>query len=129
LSLLPVFVLVMLTMPHASDLLSSVIGLIVAPHWPLSLFTTFSYGCAVMLLYGQVIAGATLSSTVIVVVHVLLLPLWSVTVSVTVLTPTLSQVKSACVLFSVSGPQASVEPLSISCGVTVAWPFVFNWSV
>src|SRR5687767_15677666 len=101
-------------------------GSTVAPHCPGSLFTMFRNGCAVMLLYGQVIAGATLSSIVIVVVQVDALPLWSVTVSVTVLAPTLSQVKSEWVLSSVSGPQASVEPLSMSSGVMAACPEASN---
>ena len=43
--------------------------------------------------FWQSAIGATLSSTVMVEVHVLLLPLTSVTVKVTVLAPTLAQVK------------------------------------
>ena len=74
------------------------------------------------MLFGQLIAGSTLSSTVTVAVQLELLPLLSVTVSVTVLAPTSEQVKPEVLTVLVSMPQASVEPPSTSAAVMVAEP-------
>ncbi len=70
----------------------------------------------------QLANGATLSTTVTVAVQVALLPLASVTVSVTVLGPTLAQVKLVCEAEKLKPPQASVEPLLRSLAAIVALP-------
>ena len=78
---------------------------------------------------GQTMVGGMLSSTVTIVVHCELFPFTSVTVSVTVLGPTLLQSKSVMSIEELAIPQASVLPLSISATVILAIPFASNWIV
>ena len=76
--------------------------------------------------------GSILSATVIVVVQVELLPLSSVTVSVTVLVPTLLQSKLLGLIAkvkSLSAVQLSVDPLLICAVVIVAAPLASNSTV
>ena len=68
------------------------------------------------------ITGGVFSITVTVAVPVEALPLTSVTVRVTVLSPTLSQSKSGVSMVMVSISQLSVEPLSICAAVIAACP-------
>ena len=77
----------------------------------------------------QVAVGATVSATVTVVVQVDTLPLASVTVSVTVLSPISSQSKLLGLISKVkalSAVQLSVDPLLISAAVIVAAPEASN---
>src|SRR5205814_9341461 len=55
-----------------------------------------------------------------------LLPLLSVTVRVTVLTPTLVQSKLVWLRLRLAMPQASVLPLLICAGSIVPWPLASN---
>src|SRR5207249_1350425 len=73
--------------------------------------------------------GLTLSSTVTVLVQVEALPLASVTVRVTVLGPTLPQVKLLGLTLREAMPQASLLPLSTSAGVMLAWPVTSSCTV
>ena len=66
--------------------------------------------------------GAVLSSTVTVAVQVLVLPLLSSTVSVTVWVPTSVQSKLLELSVRLAKPQASLEPLFTSAGVRLALP-------
>jgi len=77
-------------------------------------------------LAGQLIVGGVLSTTVTVAVHWLLLPLASVTVSVTVFGPLLAQVKVLGLTVSESIPQLSLLPLSTSAPVIEALPLASN---
>src|SRR6266581_1371595 len=70
--------------------------------------------------------GLTGSTTVTVAVQMELLPLLSVTVRVTVLTPTLVQSKLVWLRLRLAMPQASVLPLLICAGSIVPWPLAFN---
>src|SRR5687768_9335845 len=74
------------------------------------------------MLAGQLIVGGVLSTTVTVAVHWLLLPLASVTVSVTVFGPLLAQVKVLGLTVRESIPQLSLLPLSTSAPVIEALP-------
>src|SRR5260370_1260870 len=73
--------------------------------------------------------GFTLSSTVTVLLQVETLPLLSVTVRVTVLGPTLAQVKLFGLTLREARPQASLLPLSTSAGIMPAWPVASSWTV
>src|SRR5258708_13183944 len=73
--------------------------------------------------------GLTLSSTVTVLLQVETLPLLSVTVRVTVLGPTLAQVKLFGLTLLDARPQASLLPLSTSAGIMPAWPVTSSWTV
>ena len=75
------------------------------------------------------IVGGVLSTTVTVVVQWLLLPLGSVTVSVTVFDPLLAQVKVLGVTVRVAMAQLSVLPLSTLAAVIEAWPVPSNTAV
>ena len=63
-----------------------------------------------------------MSCTVTLLVQVLVLPLLSVTLKVTVFEPTLLQVKLVGLAAKLAMPQASFEPLSTSLAVIVALP-------
>ena len=82
-----------------------------------------------VILAGQVIVGAVLSTTVTVAVHWLLLPLGSVTVRVTVFGPLLAQVKVLGETVRVAIAQLSVLPLSTLAAVIVTLPEPFNAAV
>ena len=73
--------------------------------------------------------GATLSSTVTTASAVLTFPFVSVTVSVTVLAPTFTQLKLAGETLSDAIPQLSLLPLSIWVAVIEALPVASNWTV
>ncbi|SRX75945.1 hypothetical protein AEQU3_02943 [Aequorivita antarctica] len=77
----------------------------------------------------QFATGATLSSTVTTVVQVEPLPFTSVTVSVTVLGPTLLQLKEVTSIEVLAIPQASVLPFSIFATVILASPLASSWMV
>ena len=79
--------------------------------------------------FWQLATGRTVSITVTVPVHVEVLPLLSVTVKVTVLAPTLAQVKLEGLTDSVAMPQASVEPLLTWAAVTLTVPDAFRYLV
>ena len=70
-----------------------------------------------------------LSSTVTVAEHVLELPFTSVTVNVTVLSPTSSQSKLVISNERLSIPQASLDPLSMSVVVIDAAPLASSCTV
>src|SRR6185312_8105067 len=78
---------------------------------------------------GHMIVGLIVSFTVTVAVVVDTLPLWSVTVRVTVFAPTFEQSKLFGATLSVCIPQASLEPLSTSAAVMLAAPAAFSWIV
>jgi len=71
---------------------------------------------------GQEMAGAILSTTVTVAVQVETFPFTSVTVSVTVLLPTLAQVNELGETVTEAIPQLSEEPLLICEAVIEAVP-------
>ena len=73
--------------------------------------------------------GAVPSSTVTVALQVAVLPLWSVTVSVTVLAPRCVQSKAVCDAARVATEQLSELPLSMSAAVMVALPKASSWMV
>src|SRR5690606_28924531 len=77
----------------------------------------------------QFATGATLSSTVTIVIQVEVFPFKSVTVKVTVFGPTSAQVKSATSIEVLAIPQASVLPFSISATVMLAFPLASSWMV
>src|SRR5690606_15309562 len=77
----------------------------------------------------QFATGATLSSTVTIVVQVEVFPFTSVTVKVTVFGPTSAQVKSVRSIEVLAIPQASVLPFSISATVMLAFPLASSWMV
>lgn len=77
----------------------------------------------------QVATGATLSCTVTLALQEAVLPLTSVTVSTTVLTPVLAQVKVEGETVKTPIPQLSVLPLFICAAVTVAVPLAPNCTV
>ena len=79
-----------------------------------------------MVMFLQSATGATLSCTVTVELQVDVLPLLSVTVKVTVLAPTLEQLKLVLEATKEAIPQASLDPLLISAAVMVALPLEFN---
>ena len=70
--------------------------------------------------------GLTVSDTVTVAVPVLIFPLTSVTVKVTVLFPIFEQVKLLGEIVLVDIPHASLEPLSICDAVIVLFPVASN---
>ena len=74
-------------------------------------------------------AGDTVSSTVTVAVHVLALPLASVTVKVTTFAPIILQSKAVWSNAKLWILQLSVEPLSISAALMLALPDPSNWIV
>src|SRR6266571_2359923 len=74
----------------------------------------------------QTATGETESTTVTVAGALWLLPLLSVTVRVTVLTPTLVQSKLVWLRLRLAMPQASVLPLLICAGSMVPWPLASN---
>src|SRR5205823_14574187 len=78
---------------------------------------------------GQVVEGFSLSPTVTVAVQVCSLPFRSVTVRVTGLGPTLTQVKVLGVTLIEAMPQASVEPLLICAAVMLALPVASSCTV
>src|SRR5690606_36120346 len=73
--------------------------------------------------------GATLSSTVTIVIQVEVFPFTSITVNVTVFGPTSAQVKSVTSIEVLAIPQASVEPPSTSAAVMEALPFASSCTV
>src|SRR5690606_37580132 len=73
--------------------------------------------------------GSVMSSTVTMAVAVSVLPLTSVTVRITVLSPTCEQSKSYWLSVMLAIPQESVEPLSISAAVRLALPVASSWMV
>ena len=77
----------------------------------------------------QFATGATLSSTVTVEVHVLVFPVLSVTVKVTVFGPTLAHVKEAISIDKVTGPSGSKDPPSTSEGRIATFPVASNCTV
>jgi len=74
-------------------------------------------------------AGAILSTTVTVAVQVETFPFTSVTVSVTVLLPTLAQVNELGETITVAIPQLSLEPLLIWAAVMDAVPAELRFTV
>lgn len=72
--------------------------------------------------------GAVLSFIVTIAVPVELLPLVSVTVSVTEFAPMLAQVKVVWLKTLVAIPQLSVDPLSIWPGVIIALPLASRFT-
>ncbi len=70
-----------------------------------------------------------LSSMVTFAVHVDTFPFASVTVSVTVLRPKSEQSKDPGFAVSVTDPQLSVEPPSISAATMLAFPLASNCTV
>ena len=77
----------------------------------------------------SVITGSTLSSTVTVAVAVLELPLLSVTVNVTTLSPRSAHVKADLLKVIDAMPQASEELLFTAAAVVEASPTESNWMV
>ena len=73
--------------------------------------------------------GASLSSTVMVAVHVDSFPLLSVTVSITVFVPICVQSNAVWLNAKEATPQASVEPLSTVAASKVAFPEASNCTV
>ena len=73
--------------------------------------------------------GTTVFSTVTIASQVALLPLSSVMVRITVLSPRSAQVKSVISKVGVAVPQLSVEPLFISSGVMVTEPVASSCTV
>src|SRR5216683_1455616 len=106
-----------LAMPQASVLPLLICAGSMVP-WPLASNST--------LRFWQTATGGTESTTVTVAVQVELLPLLSVTVRVTVLTPTLVQSKLVWLRLRLAMPQASVLPLLICAGSMVPWPLASN---
>src|SRR5690606_35278425 len=82
-----------------------------------------------MLIFLVTTAGAVMPSTVTIAVAVSVLPFTSVTVRVTVLSPTCEQSKSYWFKVIEAIPQESDEPLLISAAVMLALPVVSNWMV
>ena len=70
--------------------------------------------------------GATLSSTVMVAVQVVVLPFTSVTVSVSVFAPTSAQAKLVWLKEILAMAQLSLDPLSTAAAVVEPWPEAFN---
>ena len=83
--------------------------------------------CTVMFWHTAI--GATLSSTVTTAVQLEVLPLASVTVSTTLLAPTLEQSKLETSMVVEAIPQASLEPPSTSAAVMEALPLASNCTV
>ena len=83
--------------------------------------------CTVML--RQIAFGATRSCTVTTAAQVLVLPLLSVTVRVTLFAPTFAQVKFELLIVKEAIPQASEEPLLIAAAVVEPVPFAFRETV
>ena len=73
--------------------------------------------------------GATLSSTVIVVVQVVTFPFTSVTVNVSVFVPTSEQAKFVWLNTKLAMPHASEEPLSTALAVVLPFPVASNCTV
>src|SRR5690606_26040547 len=73
--------------------------------------------------------GAVIPSTVTVAVALSVLPLTSVTVRVTALSPTCEQSKSYWLSVMLMIPQEAVEPLSISVAEMLAFPVASSWTL
>ena len=71
---------------------------------------------------GQLMLGAMLSTTVTTAVHVLLFPLGSVTVRVTLFGPRLLQLKLLWLIPRLATLQWSNDPPSMVADVMLAWP-------
>src|SRR5690554_2163777 len=82
-----------------------------------------------MVMFWVTTAGAVTPSTVTIAVALSVLPFESVTVRVTVLSPTCEQSKSYWLSVMLAIPQVSVEPLSISAAVMLALPVASSWMV
>src|SRR5690606_7634084 len=82
-----------------------------------------------MVMFLVTTTGAMMSSTVTIAVAVSVLPLTSVTVRVTVLSPTSPQSKLFWLSVIEAIPQVSAEPLSISAAVMLAFPVASSWMV
>jgi hypothetical protein len=79
--------------------------------------------------FWQMATGATLSSTVIVVVQVLLLPFTSVTVKTSVFAPTSEQTKAVWLKLKLAIAQLSLLPLSTADAVVLPLPVLLSWTV
>ncbi len=79
--------------------------------------------------FWQIAAGATLSSTVMVVLHVVELPFTSVTVKTSVFAPTSEQTKAVWLKANDWIPQASEEPLLTAAAVVEPLPVLSNCTV
>src|ERR1043165_3315501 len=83
-----------------------------------------------IVIFWHLATGLTLSSTVTVLEQLELFPLASTRVRVTVLGPTLAQVKALGLTLREAMPQAaSLEPLSTSAAVLRAWPVASSCTV
>src|ERR1043166_2983958 len=82
-----------------------------------------------IVIFWHLATGLTLSSTVTVLEQLELFPLASTRVRVTVLGPTLAQVKALGLTLREAMPQASLEPLSTSAAVMLAWPVASSCTV
>ena len=93
---------------------------------PVNTFGTTSLQLASTIGAGQVNVGAMLSTTVTVATQIDALPAASVTVRVTLLSPTLAQVNVPLLIASVKPVQLSEEPPSTSAGTMLALPEAFR---
>src|SRR5690606_39124382 len=82
-----------------------------------------------MVMFWVTTTGTVMSSTVTIAVALSVLPFTSVTVRVTVLSPTCEQSKSYWLSVMLAIPQVSVEPLSISAAVMLVLPVASSWMV
>src|SRR5712664_591712 len=84
------------------------------------------------MLAGQVMCGGVSSTTVTVALPLLLLPLASLAVSVTVLAPTFEQLNVLLLMLRTRLPlavQLSVQPPFTEDAVMVHWPVPSRWTV